>query len=110
MTAPCVFRNLANLVLAAAKGQPKALGNSGGTNATELNLVGDREFLTKESAREALAPLLAPDSAITKVTGAPRTHRQPILASEMHGCSLCLALQLLHLAFAVLPSYTAFHA
>ena len=76
MTATCVFRNLANLVLAAAKGQPKALGNSGGTNATELNLVGEREFLTKEAAREALAPLLAPDSAITKVTGAPCTRKE----------------------------------
>ena len=68
-----MVRNLANLVLAASKGQPKERGATqqhGGTaNAAELNLLGDREFLTSDSAREALAPMLAPDSAITKVIG-----------------------------------------
>ena len=60
-------RNLANLVLSAAKGQTKAQQNGAVTSTSELNLVGDREFLTKETAREALAPMLAPDSGITKV-------------------------------------------
>ena len=68
-----VVRNLANLVLAAAKGQPKAREvaqeHGGKANAAELNLLGDREFLTSDSAREALGPMLAPDSAITKVIG-----------------------------------------
>ena len=68
MTALGLPRNLANLVLNAAKGQTKAQENGAQASATELNLVGDREFLTKDTAREALAPLLAPDSAITKVT------------------------------------------
>ena len=35
--------------------------------STEVNLTGDREFLTTESATEALALLLAPDTAVTKV-------------------------------------------
>ena len=67
-----MFRNLANLVLAAVKGraQPVAQENGAQASDAELNLVGEREFLTKETAREALAPLLAPGSAITKVTGA----------------------------------------
>ena len=34
---------------------------------TELNLFGVREFLTAETATEALGPMLAPGSAITKV-------------------------------------------
>ena len=61
-------RNLANLVLSAAKGQTKAQQNGAMTSTSELNLVGEREFLTKETAREALAPMLAPDAGITKVT------------------------------------------
>lgn len=65
-------RNLANLVLNAAKGKTKSQQNGAATSATDLNLVGDREFLTKETAHEALAPLLAPDSAITKVTACDR--------------------------------------
>lgn len=36
-------------------------------DSTELNLFGDREFLTAETATEALGPMLAPGSAITKV-------------------------------------------
>lgn len=60
-------RNLANLVLSAAKGQTKAQQNGAVTSTSELNLVGDREFLTKDTAREVFAPMLAPDSGITKV-------------------------------------------
>ena len=33
----------------------------------ELDLTGSREFLTKESAEEMLAPMLAPGARITKV-------------------------------------------
>ncbi len=75
MTAWFLCRNLANLVLAAAKGQPKAQEqpmaqeNGGEANAAELDLTGEREFLTRDSAQEALAPMLAPGSAITEVTG-----------------------------------------
>ena len=60
-------RNLANLVLSAAKGQTTAQHNGAVTSTSELNLVGEREFLTKETAREAFAPMLAPDAGITKV-------------------------------------------
>ena len=60
-------RNLANLVLSAAKRQTKAQQNGAMSSTSELNLVGEREFLTKETAREALAPMLASDSGITKV-------------------------------------------
>ena len=83
-TAWCLRRNLANLVLAAAKGQPKAQEqpvvqeNGGGANAAELDLTGEREFLTRETAQEALAPMLAPGSAITKVTGSA------CLATSLH--------------------------
>ncbi len=79
MTAWCLFRNLANLVLAAAKAQPQAQAepmaqaNGGEANAAVLDLTGEREFLTTETAQEALAPMLAPGSAITKVTGAAWT-------------------------------------
>ena len=60
-------RNLANLVLNAAKGESKGPESRAPASATELNLVGEREFLTKETAQEALAVLLAADSAVTKV-------------------------------------------
>lgn len=60
-------RNLANLVLNAAKGESKGPESRASASATELNLVGEREFLTKETAQEALALLLAADSAVTKV-------------------------------------------
>ena len=50
-----------------------AEANGGETSAAELNLTGEREFLTTESAQEALAPMLAHGSAIAKVTGAACT-------------------------------------
>jgi large subunit ribosomal protein L31/Ran GTPase-activating protein 1 len=73
-------RNLANLIIdslksnnsSKASAQPAAAGEG---SPTELNLFGDREFLTAESASEVLAPLLAPGSAIAKA-------RAP---SELHG-------------------------
>lgn len=36
-------------------------------DATSLDLTGSREFLTKETAEELLAPMLAPGSKITKI-------------------------------------------
>ena len=38
-----------------------------GSSAQEVDLTGDREFLTKESAKRALAPLLAEGSAVKRV-------------------------------------------
>ena len=67
-TDDCVYRNLANLILDSLKRdsavQQAPLGED---STTELNLFGDREFLTAETATEALGPMLAPGSAITKV-------------------------------------------
>lgn len=65
-------RKLAALVLHKVKaGSGKAQQGEASTDSTELDLVGDREFLTAELASEALAPLLASGSAITKVHPTP---------------------------------------
>ena len=37
------------------------------SRAQAVDLTGDREFLTSETAEQALAAMLAPDSAVTKV-------------------------------------------
>ena len=71
---PAMRRNLANLIIDSLKasgtsnaGEEASAASANGGPATELNLFGDREFLTAESATDALAPLLAAGSAIEKV-------------------------------------------
>ncbi len=59
---------MAELVLDKVKASGGKAEKAEGTNdSSELDLAGDREFLTAESASEALAPLLAEGSTITKV-------------------------------------------
>ncbi|EIE18561.1 RNI-like protein [Coccomyxa subellipsoidea C-169] len=61
-------RKLAELVLDKVKASGGKAEKAEGTNdSSELDLAGDREFLTAESASEALAPLLAEGSTITKI-------------------------------------------
>lgn len=59
------------LVDASAAGGPVATaGNateSSGDGAALLDLTGDREFLTRETAEDALAAMLAKDAALRKV-------------------------------------------
>ena len=63
------MRKLSGLVLEVV--QTGGAGVQGGSakagDELELDLTGSREFLTKETAEELLAPLLAPGSKITKV-------------------------------------------
>lgn len=53
----------AGLAGSAAEGAPA------GQAADELDLTGSREFLTRESAEELLAPMLAPGAKVSKVCG-----------------------------------------
>ena len=53
-------------------GQAATAGNateSSGDGAASLDLSGDRDFLTRETAEDALAVMLAKDAALTKVCG-----------------------------------------
>lgn len=78
MFSPFDCRNIANLLI-------NKLSNNGQVDqadkadaSTELNLTGDREFLTSESAADALAPLMSEGSSISKVRpiGHHRDHCQ----------------------------------
>lgn len=60
-------RNLANLLVNKITSDGNTDQAETASASTELNLTGDREFLTTESANEALAPLMSEGSSITKV-------------------------------------------
>lgn len=53
--------------------------------AQELDLTGSREFLTKETAEELLAPMLAPGAKITKVRPGRRRCRRCVLPGGCRG-------------------------
>jgi large subunit ribosomal protein L31/Ran GTPase-activating protein 1 len=60
-------RKLSALVLETVAAGAAAAGPALTAGGTELDLTGSREFLTKESAEELLAPMLAPGAAVTSI-------------------------------------------
>jgi large subunit ribosomal protein L31/Ran GTPase-activating protein 1 len=67
-TLKAYVRKLSALVLEAAAGGGLAAAPAAtAAGAGAIDLTGDREFLTRESAQELLAPMLAPGAAITRI-------------------------------------------
>lgn len=67
-----VLESVVAIVAAAAAGcasssSAAGVGGAEGDSATVLDLTGDREFLTRETAEDALAAMFATGSVLTKV-------------------------------------------
>ncbi|KAG1673269.1 hypothetical protein FOA52_002549 [Chlamydomonas sp. UWO 241] len=62
-------RKLAELVLEAVQngGKSAAGGGASSSEAASVDLLGSRDFMTKESTEEALAAMLAPGSVVSKI-------------------------------------------
>ena len=60
-------RKLSSLVLEVVVAGGAVGGPAASADGTELDLTGAREFLTRETAEELLAPMLAPGARISKI-------------------------------------------
>eukprot|EP00887_Chlorella_sp_A99_P001191 scaffold14.g1191.t1 len=73
-TMKAYVRKLSALVLEVVEdgGQLEGVAPKAGVKGEELDLTGSREFLTAETAEEALVPMLAPGARISKARAAAR--------------------------------------
>jgi Ran GTPase-activating protein 1 len=60
-------RKLAELVLEAVNNGGKSAAGGGASSSESVDLVGSRDFMTKESTEEALVSMLAAGSAVTRI-------------------------------------------
>lgn len=66
-TLKAYIRKLSTLALEVVQSGGVLEGGAAKAQGEELDLTGSREFLTKETAEELLAPMLAPGAKITKI-------------------------------------------